>query len=209
MISSNIRCFIPVVPLVLVLANAGRADNVVVPGERVGAVRLGATIAQVHQLLGQPTKSAKWKSGETQDSFLGTKPPVDEYGVEKSPRRNLTVIYRAGKVVQIEFNSPAFRTSKGISVTSSLRDFRRTYGPLKPYAYGMDLDEGGYVAYYYDSAANGIASSFGTQDYFDATIKPEEVRIHKRGTKVLPDPGGKPQAAKDEVPVGTLNKGAG
>ncbi|RYX81280.1 hypothetical protein EON83_24850 [bacterium] len=210
MISSGIRRSIPIVPLVLLLAQVSHADNVVVPGERVGAVKLGATLAQVRALLGSPTKTTKWKSGETQDSFMGTKPPVDEYGSEKYPRRNLVVIYRAGKVVQIEFNSPAFRTSKGISLKSSLQDFRRAYGSPKAQALAM-LDEGGggYVAYYYDSVANGIAFSFGTQDYFDATITPVELRIHKRGAKVLPDPGGKPQKAGEEVPIGTINKGAG
>ncbi len=197
---SHFRFALPVASLVVALAQVAHADNVVVPGERVGSVRLNATIAQVHKLLGNPSKSVKWKTGEVQDNFLGAKPPVDAGGADKYPRHNLTVIYRAGQVVQIEFNSAAFSTDEGISIESSLSDFRDTYGPLKPYAYGMD--EGGYVAYYYDSAANGIAFSFGIQDYFDATINPETIRVHKRGTKVLPDPGGKPQAATDEKPVG-------
>ena len=209
MISSNSRCFLPVVALVVALAATARADNLVVPGERVGAVRLGATISQVHHLLGRPSKTSQWKSGETQDSFLGAKPALDADKQEKSPRRNLTVIYRKNRVVQIEFNSPAFRTSRGISVASSLSDFRRAYGPAKAKAFGMDLDEGGYVAYYFDNSKRGIAFSFGTQDYFDATIKPEDIRIYKRGTKVLPDPGGKSQAANDEKPIGELGKGAG
>jgi hypothetical protein len=182
---------------------APASDTLVVPGQRVGKVRLGDSRAVVLRLLGKPAKTARWKSGPTQDSWFGPKPSVDKDGMEAFQRIELNVIYSGGKVVQIEFNSPAFKTPQGISIGNTLQQFRRAYAGVKPYTF-MYLDEGGggYRGHYYDARAKGIAFSFGAQDYYDARIKPELLRVHRAGYPVLADPGGQPTRPEDEIPIG-------
>jgi hypothetical protein len=105
-------------------------------------------------------------------------------------------------VVQIEFNDPKYKTAGGISVGSTLAEFRAQHKRPRVRAYVYDDGEGsGFVGYYYDAVAGGIAFSFGTQDNFDANTIPEALRIHAPGVPVIPDPGGKPTPANDERPV--------
>jgi hypothetical protein len=185
-----------------VIASAVGADPAV-PGVSVGKVRLGDTRANVIKKLGKPSKSTQWRSGPFQDTWLGPKPPNDKYGSPVSERIFLHVIYRNSKVVQVEFNSPKFVTPAGISMRSSLAQFRAKYKNPRVRAYTYDdPGGGGYVGYYYDDVKSGIAFTFGVQDNFDARITPEALRIHLRGIPVLPNPGGKPTKANDEIPVG-------
>lgn len=183
-------------------------EYTVVPGHSVGRIRLGATRATVLSILGQPSKSAKWRSGPTQDTWLGPVPPNNKYGFADSPQTFVNVIYRNNRVVQIEFNSPKFRTSSGISTRSNLAQFRSRFGKPRVRAYGYEFPDGGSaIIYYYDAARTGITFSVGVQDNFDATTKPNELRVHSPGVPVLPDPGGRPAEPKDEVPVGSLGYG--
>lgn len=180
------------------------ADNfLVVPGRSVGKIRLGDARSTVIKSMGQPSQSAKWRSGLTQDTWLGPKPANNEDGLPVSERTFLHVIYRNSRVAQTEFNSPRFATASGISTHSSLAQFRAHHRNLRVRAYGYDdPGGGGYIGYYYDDVVKGIAFTFGVQDEFDARITPHALRVHSPGTPVIIDPGGKAEKAKDEIPVG-------
>ena len=188
--------------MVFCAIGSANADSfTVVPGRSVGKIQLGAARTAVLKILGKPSKSVKWRSGPTQDTWLGPKPPADQYGYADLPDF-LNVIYKNNKVVQIEFSSSKFKTSSGISTRSSLAQFRSKYGKPRVRAYGYDdPNGGGYIGYYYDAVAKGIAFEFGVQDEFDATTTANSIRVHLSGVNVLPNPGGEPMEAKDEVPV--------
>lgn len=173
-------------------------DNLVVPGKSVGSLRLGDVRDAALNTLGKPTRTQRLRSGLLKDSWLGPEPPS---GSEET-QIFLHVIYRARRVVQIEFNDPKYKTAGGISIGSTLAEFRAQHKRPRVRAYVYDDGEGsGYVGYYYDAVTGGIAFSFGTQDNFDANTISEALRIHAPGVPVIPDPGGKPTPANDERPV--------
>jgi hypothetical protein len=174
-----------------------------VPGRSVGQVQLGVERVTVIKRIGRPSTSVKWRTGQNQDTWLGPKPPNDQYGSPVSERSFMHVIYRNNKVVQIEFNSPKFKTPSGISMRSSLAQFRAKHKNLRIRAFGYDdPNGGGYIGYYYDDVKQGIAFTFGVQDNFDARATPNSLRVHLPGAPVLPDPGGETMKADLEIPVG-------
>src|SRR5947207_368928 len=140
-------------------------DNTVAPGQRVGSVRLGDARAATIKALGKPSETKRWRSGLVRDAWLKPGKPADS----TEEQTFFNVIYRANRVVQIEFNDPKYKTADGISIESTLAQFRvhHRHPRVRAYAY---IDEGsGFVGYYYDDVRSGIAFSFGTQDYFDET----------------------------------------
>ena len=184
--------------VVLLSLSAFGQDSLVVPGKSVGSLRIGDTRDAALNTFGKPTSTKRLRSGLLKDSWLGPEPPSGSEGTQIF----LHVIYRARRVVQIEFNDPKYKTAAGVSIASTLAEFRAQHKRPKARAYVYDDGEGsGYVGYYYDAVAEGIAFSFGTQDLFDANTIPEALRIHAPGVPVIIDPGGKPTRANDERPV--------
>ena len=173
-------------------------DYSVVPGKRVGSVRLGDTRAATIKALGKPSETKRWRSGLIKDSWLG----LDKQPGAEDSQLFFKVVYRANLVVQIEFNNAKYKTANGISIDSTLAEFRAKHKRprLSAFEYA-DGDGGGYAGYYYDDVAGGIAFSFGTQDYFDATVIPGELRVHEAGQPVVFDPGGKAIRGNDERPI--------
>lgn len=172
-------------------------DFSVKPGKQVGEIKLGATRDAVWLLLGKPAQIKRWPGGLIKDAWLGPKKPNSE-----EPQIFLNVIYRARRVAQIEFNDAKYKTDKGISIDSTLAQFRVAYPHPLVKAFGYDDGEGsGYVGYYFDSRKSGIAFTFRTQDQFDARTVPEALCVHVAGSAVIAEPHGKPHRARDEVPV--------
>ena len=81
-----------------VAPDAAQDDRLVVPGRSVGRVRLGMHRREVTQLLGAPA--------EATGGLL-------EYHARRGGSR-LSVHLAGGRVTQIDFTSPSFRTSEGI-----------------------------------------------------------------------------------------------
>lgn len=191
------RPFAGAAVLLLVSLSVFAQDNLVVPGKSVGAVRLGDARDAALNTLGKPSKTKRWRNGLIKDSWLGPELPPGS----SDSQIFLNIIYRARRVVQIEFNDPKYKTAAGISIESTLAQFRAKHRRPRAHAYAYIDDGSGFVGYYYDDIAGGIAFSFGTQDYFDATVIPEALRVHAMGQPVIPDPGGKPTRANDERPI--------
>ncbi|HXD34811.1 MAG TPA: hypothetical protein VN643_27070 [Pyrinomonadaceae bacterium] len=172
-------------------------DYSVAPGKHVGEISLGMPRDAVWLSLGKPTKVMRWPRGLLKDSWLGPEHPNSE-----ETQIFLNVIYRARRVVQIEFNEPKYKTGEGISVDNTLAQFRAAYKRPIVKAFGYDDGEGsGYVGYYYDAMKRGIAFTFRTQDQFDARTIPEALCVHVAGSQVIVEPRGKPQRPTDEVPL--------
>jgi len=193
-----LRLLLAIAFLLVLSFSAFAQGTLVVPGKSVGSLRIGDTRDAALNTFGKPTRTERLRSGLLKDSWLGPEP---RSGSEET-QVFLHVIYRARRVVQIEFNDPKYQTAGGVSIASTLAQFRAQHKRPRARAYVYDDGEGsGYVGYYYDAIAEGIAFSFGTQDLFDANTVPEALRIHAPGIPVIIDPGGKPTRANDERPV--------
>lgn len=169
------------------------------PGKGVGKVWLGASRHTVRQILGIPKASEVRKDGVIVDEWLG--PSVKSDAGWSVARKRLAVLFRHDRAVQIELNSASYVTADGVSINSSLATFRKYYRPrLRSYLY-LDDGGGGYRGYVYDDPKRGLAFTFGAQDNYDATIRPETLRVHHPGIAALPDPGGKPTVTHDEIPA--------
>jgi hypothetical protein len=169
----------------------------VVPGQSVGRVRLGDTQMMVRQKMGKPAESRVRSDGLQQDTWLGPQPK----SWPNESQRSFVVIYKNGKVAQIEYNSPHFVTARGISTRSSLQRFRARHRRLQTRAYSYTEGGGGHVEYYYDHLRHGICFQLGTQDFFDARVTPETLRVHPRNMPVIITPNGQPARAVDEKPI--------
>jgi len=196
----------PVVALLVLATTAGLPGLAsaaprfpVVPGVSVGRVRLGDAPATVRRKMGKPSQKVRRADGLWQDSWLGPEPKA----WSSQQQRDFRVIYKNGKAVQIEFNTPDFITTRNISTKSSLRQFRAKHPRPRVRAYTyLDEGGGGHVEYYYDDVRGGLCFQLGTQDYFDARVTPESLRVHRRGVPVIITAGGKPTKASDELRVG-------
>lgn len=86
----------------------------IVPGKSVGQISLKESRASVIKKLGPPTQSFRWESiSIRQDTWINAK-----------SKSRLIVLYpnSPDEVIQVETTSPAFSTTEGFSVRSSLID---------------------------------------------------------------------------------------
>jgi len=178
-----------VVILAAAQASAKPAPTVVA-GQSMGRVRLGFTRAQVIKVLGKPTKTFKLKGGYTDDLWRAKNVGTDRNG--EPLRHKLEVIYKAGRVVQVEATSPVFVTSSGTSTRSTLSYLTDKHPTFRVLDYGYsDKDGGGWHNYYFVDVRKGISYEYeGWQEDLYRRSMPSTIIIHKPGTRVLPDAGG-------------------
>ena len=164
------------------------ADARIVPGERVGPVRLGTTRDVVLKRLGKPAESGS-AGGYREDRFRWS-PAGAAGGRPKEP--TLVVVSRAGRVVQVSVSHPACRTREGVSPASTFAAIRQRYPRLTVRDYGMiDPAGGGYVLIVFDDVKRGLAFTPGTQDDEGTYLTlpesaPLEVVVHRPGTPAVP-----------------------
>lgn len=163
------------------------ADARIVPGERIGPVRLGMSRAAALKAVGSKPASSAASGGYREDSFrwapAGGRPPADA---------TLGVISRGGRVVQVWASHPACRTSAGLGTGSTFAAVRKAMPRLSVRDYAM-IEEGGggYVLLLFDDVRGGVAFTTGTQDdqgTYEAlpTLKPGSVVVHPAGARALP-----------------------
>ena len=117
-------------------------------------------------------------------------------------RDKLEVIYKGGKVVQIEATSPTFRTAGGLSTASPLSVLNRAINPKRYTTYDYGDSTGGYLQYYLDQVQSGIAFESGAhQDNWFWDRGSETLIVHLKGVPVLPDQGGKFYSSTAYVPA--------
>ena len=165
------------------IASAAPDRLTVEPGIRIGRIFLGDSKAAVARRLGKPTKTFKLSGGY--DSQLW------KSKTEFAPgeRDTLEIVYKKGVVVQIEVTNPIFETPGGLSLNDTITDWRKKYGvPLEQTRYYTNKSD----QRYYDWRKNGVAIESVLDGRGDTapTFTFHTLIIHKKGVKVLPDPGG-------------------
>lgn len=160
-----------------------------VAGRSLGRVYLGNTPAQVHKALGKPDKTLRLKNGLLDDIYRAKKTRMRQ---GEAVRDKVEVLYRAGKVVQIEATSPAFETPNGLSTSSPVS--RLTQGGMnwRVLVYGYDHPESGWQNYYLVDQKKGLTFEFeGWQEQLWRRSLPTTLIIHRAGSRPIPDVGGK------------------
>lgn len=196
----------------LLASPAIAGDFVIVPGQRIGSVRLGLSRQAVHQVLHAPKMVRRLPGGIIEESWLShlTFAEHQSYRVNGLYWKTffVNVYFRREKVAQVEVNSPHFHTLNGLSTNSSTAAFKKHYrpyhssdhqtGPLKgrPLVYGTLDQSGGYPGYKHyvtieDAIQKGIAWRYGA--WGDLAPEPdpdlqEVIIVHRRGQPVILEP---------------------
>lgn len=161
----------------------------VIPGERLGKIRLGMTQSQTRKILGRPTATLHLQNGVTDDVYRS-----------KSTGHKLEVLFSRGRVVQIEATSPTFRTKSGLSTQTPLSVLRRALTNVRYVTYGYGGSMGA-VKYYIDHVGIGLAfESGGHQDDWFEETPPQTIIVHRKGVRVIPDQGGEFSDVKSYIP---------
>lgn len=163
-------------------------DWEIVPGRRIGKVFLDADTAAVRAALGRPTETRRRPGGLVEERWVSKRKDVPEPPY-------VAVLLKSGRVVQVEVNSPRFKTRSGTSTDSSFREIRRTYANLKVTEYHFE----DYIGLYYDDVAAGVAFFVGAQEQIYPQFQPQAILIHLPGARVLPAPGGKSVPVEDDL----------
>ncbi len=165
----------------------------VVPGRSLGRVSLGFTRAQVHRALGKPDKTLKLKSGLTDDIWRAKTTAVkpDGWGNTRVVRHKVEVLYRRGRVVQIEATSPVFVTRSGFSTQTPLQVLDTSLNPKRFYTYASPGDDvGGALMYYLNQVQAGIAFEYGpAQDTWARREGSDTLIVHPKSVPVIQDQG--------------------
>jgi hypothetical protein len=176
----------------------------IVPGQRIGKVKIGMPRQTVQQLLGTPRSSAHLQDGALLERWASSKP--SEKSLELFYLADfVTVYYRDGRVVQIDASSPSFKLVNGLSTLNSANDFAGIYPTSsvweKKLTY-LHKDDGGIPATkhfvcYDDATEKGIAWRYGWWGNLapdgDPASPLEMISVHVPSTPALIDPDGADQ----------------
>lgn len=166
-------------------------DRLVIPGKRIGRIRLGMDRYSVRQLLGKPHLINQegsfiqiyWNIGNPRDQ---------EY---------IGVIFRKDKAIQIETNSSQYVTSQGISAQSNLGQIRKKLGRLKVISFGLndsDPEVAEHASHYWDDVKRGIAFELdlGYRPDLSSDQIPHALYVYLAGHRFIPPIDGKELSIK-------------
>jgi hypothetical protein len=179
---------------------SGMRVGEVVPGKSVGRIVLGMSRTEAIRLLGKPTRAqAVKRRNEKTLKVSKTDLYTEVWEYPRAPGTDdpthLTVVSRAGKIIQINYSSPRYATPEGITPASSFTDIRKAYPKMTVREYvflGFEPQAAGaYAAFLMDDTRRGIAFLTGTQDdvgtYMELPkITPQTIYIHAPGQPALP-----------------------
>ena len=152
-------------------------DWLIVPGQRVGKVRLGTERNKVMATLGQP-KSVPGREGDAAMGHIWTVWPGNhghELDVYTVRREDDSAGNPQNIVRQIRLTSPSFFTSTGIRVGESLGDVRAKDNKLS-------LVKDGPVLKIFDDVRHGIAFEFKKSN---VTWRCAAITVHPKHSGVL------------------------
>jgi hypothetical protein len=143
----------------------------IVPGESIGHIKLGATGAKMNSILGPPdsTDAAMgkallfWLNGA---HYVAVYTVSDFGGTDERP-----------KVQQVQVNSPRFQTPDSIGTGNTLDQIRQKYEQLKPLAHYRNEQQ--QQVYIFDARQQGIAFEVTLPDSLCSAIT-----IHPKGENV-------------------------
>lgn len=151
----------------------------VMPGHSIGKVWIGASYQQIRKIMGNPYLIQR-------DGQL----TIEFWRVRTSPGDYLGVVYRRGRVLQIETNSALYKTPHQVSVESNLGYIRKVFGKMRLISYGSENKNpeiAEHAMHYYDSPARGIAFELGMgfRPNIAADVVPGTLFVHRRGVRLL------------------------
>ncbi len=162
----------------------------VIPGKSLGKIRIGDTPAQVHKSLGKPTATVRFKSGIIDDVYKSKQ--TRKNWRDEIVRDKVEVLYRAGRVIQIEATSPIFKTGNGISTNSTTDTIQNSSFNWRYFIYTYIGPEDSAANYFYfTDLKQGLTIEFeGWQENLFRRSKPTTIIVHRPKTRVIPDAGG-------------------
>ncbi len=152
------------------------SSYLIVPGERIGQIRLGETAELVNSKLGQPD-SGDAAMGKALNFWINPDEKKVRQYVAVYFVRHLEKGQEALRTEQVQVTSPAFKTSGSIGTGSNIADIRQKY-KLTPLAYYTNTKQ--QQVYIYDDVARGIA--------FEVTLPDSTctaVTIHRKDENVV------------------------
>jgi hypothetical protein len=181
-------CFSLICCLLINLAQftlAGADNAAAIPGQSIGQIEIGASRTTIHRLLGKASKSYRRGDGLRRDNWSRTGMINSEEAIIF-----ISVLFRNGKVVQIETNDPSY-APEGVhmDIGPSLPSIRQHYKNLQLLAYRYE-GKNVYIHRYYDDVKNGMAFSY-LYDRDGEKSTPNAIIVHRAGRYVIPQAGGK------------------
>jgi hypothetical protein len=143
----------------------------------------------VHKVLGKPDKSLRLRGGLSDDLYLAKKTRIDRNGTVE--RDKIEILYRQGKVVQIEETAPEFATTSRLSTNTSIGQLNRSNANWRALVYVYEINDG-WQNYYLTNQKKGLTFEFAIcQEKLGADVTPTTIIVHRPGSRPLPDEGGK------------------
>jgi hypothetical protein len=178
--------------------------DLIVPAQSVGLLKLGDTRARAQELFPyKPDMDQEWQGGVdcgTTVNWLDWKGP--------KMVGNLFILFKEGKVFQIDSGSSSFHTSDGKTLFSTPEEVRRKYPNLRAYILSEATSEavGGRPLVYWVDSEKGIAFGFAYSRR-DHKRYLNWIIIFKPHTEVCPDDGPLSPSDKRELAPYSLETG--
>jgi hypothetical protein len=174
--------------------------SLIVPGQRVGSLRLGDSRARAQKLF--PAKQNVDQEWPDSQNDCGT---VINW-VDLEHEGNVFLHLRNGVVFQIDSATPRFKTENGITNGATPEKVRNRYKGLRAFnlSNGTSEAEGGRPLVYWVDADKGMGFAFSYYRrkrswYLYRTI------VFRPGTDICPDPAALSSSDKRELPAYSLN----
>jgi hypothetical protein len=154
----------------------GAQDSTIVPGNRIGNIKLGMKQGKVTAILG--------KNDGAYSQASGIKVIMYQWN-DLDKTSTIKAYFDPGdRVVQLASTAPLSFTADGVSLTSSLADVKKKYKDLECCKYrakDLRID-------YYDDVKQGIAFKFTRAAEESSTSKRlTSILVHWPGNAVIPD----------------------
>jgi hypothetical protein len=151
-------------------------ESTIVPGVRIGAIKLGMKQSKVTAILG--------KNDGAYSQASGIKVTLHQWK-DLDKTSTIKAFFDPGdRVVQLASTAPLSFTADGVSLTSSLADVKKKYKAVECCKYKANdqrID-------YYDDVKQGIAFKFTwAADEGSASKRLSAILIHWPGNAVIPD----------------------
>jgi hypothetical protein len=167
----------------------------IVPGKGIGKLRLEMGVLEAIRLRGRP-QSTEWVGVSSAKNPKPTPTTTLELlwwegGTADDPESWLIAHVKREKIVQLSAMGTNYRLTNGISTQSDFTRIRKAYPKLRVRSgYFGSEDEPGYVGYFFDEIAQGLAFTKGTQDdiaTYNSLPKsfPESLVVHPPRQRVL------------------------
>jgi hypothetical protein len=211
-------------------SSISRADNLIVPGKRIGDIKLGMEHRDVLRILGTPhheddldkTEALGSLNRETnylidppeiiRDDWITPLPmPKEDSGETEFMCEFITVYFRERRVVQIEIRANRFKTADGLSCVNIVSAFENFFPQHeKTSARYSHLSSGGWPAtkhfmIFEDAIKKGIGWRYGAMGNLapdpQTEEPPETIVVHESGKPMIFDPDGGDRFIWKDAPI--------